>query len=468
MQKTKEPIREIIADFAREIEAKKTEEHPPQSTIINFRNAIADKRESVIYKVPIELLQYRKENGRISSSVKTHERIYGPLNPSDIHDQAKLGEFLRDKDQEKTEELKQLLYADGQREPGIITVDGFLINGNRRKVALEDLREHYPDEDRFNTMRVVILPSERDPGGPPTLKEIEQIENRYQLQAEGKAEYYGFDAALSIRDKELRGYTLEQQMRDDPQYKRMEKAEFSRALKKRKQELLEPLACIDEYLESIGRPEEYSAVSKGQSDPKGRWQAFIDLSQYFGRVASSPTGREKLNIDEDEAGRIMQSAYSIIRMQSIPGFGKLHAIMRDLKKYTEHGKTHILKIAKDVKHILPDDETKDQHGELLSREAIDQVWVNKYKTEITRNLAKAREASEAGSEKSAPVTLLEDALKKLNHKDMIIENIDIRDLSKSMKIVNSICEKSDKLRKQIYQRKKSASDHGMIDIENSK
>ena len=233
---TQEKTREIIADFAKEIAAKKTAARPPESTRIDFRNGIAENRENTIYKVPLDLLRYRKENGRISSSVKTHERLYGPIDPSDSNDQAKLGAFLRDKDPEKTEELKQLLRADGQREPGIITVDGFLINGNRRKVALEDLREEFSADDRFKIMKVVILPGEHDEGGPPTLKEIEQIENRYQLQTEGKAEYFAYDAALSIRDKERSGYTLEQQMRDDPQYKLMDSTAFKRALGKRKKD----------------------------------------------------------------------------------------------------------------------------------------------------------------------------------------------------------------------------------------
>lgn len=221
---TQERTREIIDDFAQEIQQKKVKASPAESTRIDFRNGIADNREEIVYKVPLDLLRLRKENGRISSSVKTHERLIGILNRANSDAQSLLRRFLRDKDPEKTDELKQLLRTEGQREPGIITADGFLINGNRRKVALSELREEFPADDRFQTMKVVILPGKDDEGGPPTLKEIEQIENRYQLQTEGKAEYYGFDAALSIRDKEKSGYTLEQQMRDDPQYKLMEKA----------------------------------------------------------------------------------------------------------------------------------------------------------------------------------------------------------------------------------------------------
>lgn len=453
---TQERTREIIDDFAQEIQQKKVKASPAESTRIDFRNGIADNREEIVYKVPLDLLRLRKENGRISSSVKTHERLIGILNRANSDAQSLLRRFLRDKDPEKTDELKQLLRTEGQREPGIITADGFLINGNRRKVALSELREEFPADDRFQTMKVVILPGKDDEGGPPTLKEIEQIENRYQLQTEGKAEYYGFDAALSIRDKEKSGYTLEQQMRDDPQYKLMEKAEFNKALKKRRKDMLEPLECVEEYLEAIGRPGEYSAISKGLGDPEGRWQAFVDLSQTFCTRAKTDRGLQKMGVNEMEAGEVMQAAYAVIRMRVVPNFGKLHGIMRMLPKYTEHGKKHLLDLGRNIKHELSQEEITNEKGELLPQNAIDEKWRSKYKTKVTRDLIKARDASESGSEKNAPVTLLSDALKKLNHEHMDVDNIDEADLRNALKLTNKIKVRSEEIKKEIYKRIKTA------------
>ena len=338
MRMTQDRHREIIADFADEIRRRRVLESPAESTRIHFRKGMGGSGEFPVYSVPLDLLRFRKENGRISSSVKTHERLVGPLDPADSAAQNRLRQFLRDKDPEKTDELKRLLRADGQREPGIITADGFLINGNRRKVALDELRSKPGAGDKFTSMKVVILPGEDDEGGPPTLKEIEQIENRYQLQAEGKAEYYTFDAALSIRDKEESGYSLEEQMRDDPQYALLGESEFKRAVKKKRKEMLDPLDRIDDYLDTVNRPGAYSAVSKGLGDPEGRWQAFHDLSQSFFSKAKTPTGLRAMGIDEDEAGQIMQASYAIIRMREVPTFGKLHTIMRELHKYCKHEK----------------------------------------------------------------------------------------------------------------------------------
>ena len=444
---TQDTTQEIIRDFAEEIRRKRTKVSPAETTRIEFRNGVAENRSETVYKVPLDILRFRKENGRISSSVKTYERKVGPLDRTNAEAQALLRKFLRDKDPEKTDELKQLLRAEGQREAGIITADGFLINGNRRKVALLELRDEFPSEDQFRTMKVVILPGEGDEGGPPTLKEIEQIENRYQLQAEGKAEYHGFDAALSIRDKEAKGYSLEQQMRDDPQYRLLPEAAFRRAVAKRRRELLDPLACVDEYLEAIGRTGEYSAVSRGAGDPEGRWQAFLDLQQYFGAKVASEKGRAKIGISPREAGEIMQAAYAIIRMREVSGFGKLHSIMRKLPAYAEHGKIHLLALSKEIKHQPPQ---IGQGTEQLSQDDIEHRWKSEYGGQITWKLGKARDAVEASTEKTAPLMLLKDALNKLNHDNMITANIDTSSLNTALKVINNIKKRTDELKNEVY------------------
>ena len=453
---------EIIEDLASEIRRKKREASPAERTRIEFRDGIANNREEIVYKVPLDLLLFRRENGRISSSVKTHERIVGPLDRTDAQAQSKLRDFLRQKDPEKTDDLKRLLLADGQREPGIITADGFLINGNRRKVALLELRDEFPSNDRFQTMKVVILPGENDEGGPPTLKEIEQIENRYQLQTEGKAEYHGFDAALSMRDKEDKGYSLEQQMRDDPQYRVMSQGEFGRALRKRRKDMLDPLDCVDEYLEAIGRPGEYAAVSRGLGDPEGRWQAFVDLETSFGARARTDKGRSEMGVDADEAGQIMQAAYAIIRARTVPRFGKLHTIMRKLRTYTKHGKSHLLDLNRNIKHELTIEERTDKDGEDLSRDVREEKWKAKYLPEITRRLVKAREASDSGTQQDAPMTLLSDALKKLNHGNMHTEKIERSALNDALVLVNEIKERSEEIKRALYTRIKTSQRVGML------
>ncbi len=185
---TKSAIREIIDDFAQEIKHRLRKTPKPSMEVINFRNETKEKYERPIVSVPIEILRYRKNNGRIASDVLDHERNIGVLDEKDEHSQETIRDFLEKKDPERTEVLKKDIIHKGQREPAIITCDGFLVNGNRRKMVLQMLQSEFPNEDEYRFMNVVILPGKNEEGGPPTLLEIEQIENRYQLQSDGRSE----------------------------------------------------------------------------------------------------------------------------------------------------------------------------------------------------------------------------------------------------------------------------------------
>ena len=245
---TKPATREIIEDFAAEIRAKRVETAKPSKEVINFRSDYTDKYERTVWQVPIELLRFRKDNGRIASDVLDYKGNVGVLDEKDDEAQQTLGEFLKGKDPEKTVNLRKSIRHAGQREPAIITCDGFLINGNRRKMVIDQLKSDFPQDERYAFMKVVILPGEGEPGGPPSLVEIEKLENRYQLQSDGKSEYYGFDRALSIKRKIGLGLSLEEQLLDDPRYAELTGAKLKNEVSNFQKNHLKPLECIDRYL----------------------------------------------------------------------------------------------------------------------------------------------------------------------------------------------------------------------------
>ena len=156
---TKPVTREIIEDFAKAIRERRMETAKPSKTVINFRTDIKDAIERTIWRVPIEILRYRKENGRIASDILDYQRNIGILDEKDEQAQATIAEFLEKKDPEKTGVLRKSIMHAGQQEPAIITCDGFLINGNRRKMVMESLHREFPEKDEFSYMKVVILPS---------------------------------------------------------------------------------------------------------------------------------------------------------------------------------------------------------------------------------------------------------------------------------------------------------------------
>lgn len=451
MQKlTTDATRKIIGDLAKEIKRRAHSGPKPTKAVIDFRTDRVSGRERDVLFVPVELLLYRKDNGRIASDVLSYERSNGKIVESSQEGQMILRKFLEDKDKEKTEELKRSIAHDDQRDPAIITCDGFLINGNRRKMVSEILNR--------KEMKVVILPGEDDhgEGGPPTLKEIEQIENRYQLQSDGKAEYTDFDRALSMKRKIECGISLEEQLRDDPQYAKLEKREFERALEKVSNEFLQPLECIDRYLDWLGREGLYNTVSMGLGDKEGRWQAFLDYYQFVYKKLKDPKELVKLNLRDDEVGKVEDVAFKLIRKRDFSEIGpKVHKVMRDLPDLLKNpdSKREILKI-NHVKPELPKEKQRDAQGKEYDERTVDRIWGAENKQQIFRHLATALKIEESKSETETPLRLLETALAKLTHKDMDPAAVNALEYEEAMKLTQRIQEAAKDLEHEFFRLKK--------------
>ena len=453
---TKPAAREIIDDFAKEIRERCRQTVKPSKDVINFRTERADSVERIVWRVPIEILRYRKDNGRISSDILDYERNIGVLDEKDGQAQAQIRRFLEQKDPERTAVLSKSILHAGQTAPAIVTCDGFLINGNRRKMVMDKLHDEYPGNDTFAYMKVVILPGKDDEGGPPNLLEIEKIENRYQLQSDGKSEYYGFDRALSIKRKIGLGLSLRDQLSDDPRFARATAAELDKAVKDWERTFLDPLACVDRYLKQFGREGLYRTISTGMSDPEGRWQAFTDCSNTYTRYFKDPKRLVEYDIEEDEIGAIEEAAFDVIRLRFVPDMPKVHVIMRDLPKYcrTKEGKKAIKKIAEQVDLEIPNDERFGDNDEPLSPDEVDKRWAARNKRPIIYNIKKASRSHETLNEKETPVDLLEAALKKLTHQDMDLATIRTDDFAKARELAVEIQKKAQELETQIYHHEK--------------
>ena len=454
---TKDIPRPIIEDFAKEIRERKLSTAKPSKEVINFRTDIRIGFEREVFQIPIGILRYRKDNGRIASDVADFERTVRPLNEANQEDQDILAKFLAEKDPDKTKALRSSILHAGQREPSIITCDGFLINGNRRKMVMDRLHEEHPQDALFGFMKAVILPGKGEEGGPPTLLEIEQIENRYQLQSDGKSEYYHFDKALSIRRKQHIGLSLRDQLLDDPRYAGADDAELKKAELQVERDYLRPLECVERYLKQFAREGQYRTVSAGTSDREGRWQAFVDYSNTLSRVFQNQAKLLEYEIEEGEIGAIEEAAFDIIRLRTIPDMQKVHGIMRDLPKYcrTKEGKKSILKIADEVEHTLPTSECLDKSGNPLKLEEVDAKWAGRNRQAIIHNVKKASLCHETQKERETPLELMEAAYRKLTHENMDLASIAPKDIDNAVKIAMKVKDKAYELANEIYQIQKN-------------
>lgn len=419
--------------------------------------------------VPVNLIRYRKENGRIASDILNYEKNRGVLKEYNNEAQMLIMSFLQEKDKDKTKDLTNMMSHEGQREAAIITCDGFLINGNRRKMVLENLAKKNPGNEQFKRMKVVILPGEGEPGWPPTLLEIEQIENRYQLQRDGKAEYSNFDRALSMRRKVNIGMSVNEQLQDDSTYAGLGEKKLKDAVREKEEEYLKPLEAIDRYLDHLGRNGLYMSVSEGIGDPEGRWQAFLDYYKYVYKKFSDEKQRLRLGIDEQEIGKIEDVAFKLIRQRQFPSMNmKLHQIMRDFGKWIRkpESKKELLKLVSKVDELTPK-ECLDENGKELELRDQDIRWSKKNQTTIIRHVKKARAYFEHQHERETPINLLRAALAKLNHEDMDTKLISIlNDADEARNLATKIQERASEIEHELYECKKELKkliDHNGLD-----
>jgi hypothetical protein len=444
----KTKTRSIVKEFAQEIKRARIE--IPNDKPIKFRDDKATNKIRKAYKVPVELLRFRKDNGRIASDVMTYEKDKGPLNETTDFGQSELRKFLLKKDPDLTEELSSSVAKEGQEEIAIITADGFLINGNRRKMVLEALAEKHRNDSKFKYLRVVILPGLNESEPPPTIEEIEQIENRYQFQRSGKAEYYNFDMALAVKRKLELGMDLEEILLDDPKYDGLTKKALEKKIQKFNDEYIEPLKCVDKYLSYLKRPGHYNTISEGRGDNQGRWQAFLDYYNLYKKIKSDKE-RIKLGIQDGDEGKIENVAFKIIRKRIIPGVDKkAHEIMRALPKLLANtdSKRELFKLV-NINFDLTKDEITDEDGKEIDEKVKDTIWGNKFAAEVGFPVKKAFDIFEQKKEQDTPLDLMIKSLDKLKHPNMIVKSIESQRRTEALQLARDIQNRASEVESEI-------------------
>ncbi len=445
-------IRPVIPHLKQLIDEEKVKATPPSKWVIDLKNELFERVERDVELIPTKHLKFRKENGRIKTDVESYEKTNNlELVEDDDGAQAILKGFLKRSDPEKNEKLKKQLLKKGQQFPAIITCDGFLINGNRRKAILEELFEETNQNPMYESMRVVILPegiSELD---------IRKIENRYQLQDEGKSEYSGMNRALTLRDNISVGYDLRAQLSDDPEFADLDRKEFEKKVAEFEKTYLKPLERAEEYLKTFNREKLYDTISENIGDREGRWQAFIDYSNFYHGTLTNPKKQGEYGIKDTEVRKIENAVFKIIRKRNLQvkeleqSIGKVHDLIRKMPKYLKNGesKKFILKIAEEVKEDIPEEMKVDKDGERNTEREIDEKWGNYYKKEILGNLMQAYKIVSNQEERVKPLELLEDALKKLNHQNMKIENMETSFYDKAMELTDHIAARAGEINSEV-------------------
>lgn len=413
--------------------------------VIPYKNWEKIIKQSSVFRVPIEFCKYRLENGRIRTQILSHEKTRGKLDAEELETQKLISSFLGKSDPKTNEDLKMILKKEGQKQPAVITADGFLINGNRRKWALEQLYLQEKD-DEYKYMKVVILPGSGDPESP-TPMDIALLENRYQVHVDGKSEYTVMNKALTYKEHVDNGIPLEQLLRDDPTFGDPNNSDFNEKVKSFKKQYFEPLELMQQYLADIGMDGDYNLV-------QDRWESFVETQKYIVDKLNKPKNLVEFNLQEQDKAKVLQATFNIIKVDDISEIEtrRTDIIRKIIPAYIKNDKKEVFKIAAIENN---NDPSKDVYQNFVE-------WQDNQGQQILNSLKKLQNITQWKDEKETPLKRLNEALQKLNHEVLEPEQLSRMpgkpDATEALKLTNQIEKINKKLQTFFYYRVKDDED----------
>lgn len=203
---------------------------------------IRDKLEHAVFSIPIEYLRYNDLNGRIASFVESSKAVGEPLRPE--NSKKTIEEYLWNSDEKANKNTKKSIFEDGQQRPGIISVDGIVLDGNRRLMLLNKLYEETGDI-KFSRFNTIILDESF------TEKEIYDLEGYLQFGIDPQAEYKPIEKYLMVNRRIQAGMTP----------KEISNSVNGRFKEKEIVEFYEMFKLMEDYLEYIGSKGNYELLS---------------------------------------------------------------------------------------------------------------------------------------------------------------------------------------------------------------
>lgn len=422
---------------------------PEGEHVIEFRDDKSSNKKRKSWKIQLENLFLRKNNGRITDVTSTYEKTIGPIDENTDEGQKILETMIHDKDTKKFDELTKLIAAFGQETPAVCLADGKLLNGNRRFAVLKKLHEKTNDA-KYKTMECVVLPTGNPDdgyghGAAPTESEIADLEYSYQMRRTGFSDYTGLNKAFMYKRGVDKGRKLREMVEKNPilNYEGITKRKFDNAVKKEKTEYLDTLESFEEYLAYFGRTGIYVDMDNSGNISGDRWQAFIDYTKSLKMISENP---DNYNISTNDISDVKKAAFKLIRQQNLHNAGKLHDVMRSVPKILKESDTkkEFKKLFNDEKipPTLPDELNRDEDGKELSPEKSDEFWRDKYGHLVVNIATTIKRIQMHNVDMQTPLTLLDEALAKLEDDGMDPRTIDIAYNETCMNLCKAISDKA--------------------------
>lgn len=384
-----------------------------QSTAYTSGIRIPYKTETLnlnAFEIPIEYIIYNKYNGRIASLVKSYEKQSDHTLDAEIEKDAKIIEqFLWESKVDRNKHTMNDLIKNKQREFGIVTFEGKIIDGNRRAMLLnrinsqgKDKKQQTENLDFAKYFIAVILPDNVKDD-----KEISKLETIYQMGEDKKLDYNPIEKYLKCFDlKDIFGYS------------EAEIAEMMSESKPTITEWLEIKDLMDDYLEFYGYDEIYTRLEKREGQ-------FVNLNGYLKKYINKSKDKNVLWMYKDkDVAAFKAISFDYIRAQyegkqfrSIGQTSKAGSIFQHKDIWDEFLENHEKKVDSiSNEESSVEDIRKANPGGDLSKllESRDQDWIKEVRGHLEGNLKIGEYRIQNKKDENKPLQLVKKAFDSLS------------------------------------------------------
>lgn len=361
-----------------------------------------ERKSFKTYKIPLEYLTYNKYNGRIGAAVKSYERQYQPLNPESKEDVVIIEKFLWASKEDRNKKTEDSLANEFQKEYGVVTKDGVIVDGNRRAMILNKI---YRERDRWQKAGIsvdhcryfeaVILDDFAEE------KRVMKLETEMQMGIDSVVDYNAIEKYLKC--KQLL----------DVDYTKSDVADMMNESETNISNYLNILQMMEGYLRYCGYDGIYTRLEKREGQ-------FVDLTPFIEQLKKGSKVCNWLYQPEDIA-EFQGTAFDYIRAEyEGKEFRTIFKFFRDGDLWKNFKNLHYEKI-KDItdKEEQVSDLLKESPGEDISM--LLKVRDESYKEEtmdiLTNNLRYINALLDNKKDTNEPLKLLQkanDALKNIN------------------------------------------------------
>lgn len=393
-----------------------------------------------VLRIPTELLRYNISNGRFAAEYADLKNKVGrDLDPDVKKDAIRIRNLLLDLSKRETQLLKEDLERIGQLDPGVMTFDGSVINGNRRMAIFEQLFEETGDA-KWSYLDMVRL--------PPAVneKDLWRLEANLQFSRDERAEYGPINRLLKFRVGVKAGLSPKQ----------IAASMYGGFSEKDVKEDLERLKLIETYLEYIEKPGNYKAAERVH-------EHFIDLRKII--VKEQKNGMDPIDLE-----KIVKFTFDMIRKGSshwdirrisdiIREVSAKENLLNGIKERSEtNNRSPQSSVNSEVEAVVPqenpsedfsqdyDDKSEQLDPQEEAVQRVDSADLEEEKANPDSLFQESLEIARAEQSRSEPLKLLTKALTNLQ--TIEIDNPVLKDLKAHQLIeqINSIVQKLVSLR----------------------